>query len=152
MVTQITAAESSLYLEHLRKLIRSTMKLPEAALSHYCNQWTAERITANLNNWLFLTANIDHSIEGVLLGTPVEGGVGTIIWVLVDTTKQKKGVGGQLFREACDRYRAMGAHKVKLTVPDRKTVNFYLKQGMQLEGEHKNHWWGADFWAMGKNL
>ena len=61
-------------------------------------------------------------------------------------------VGKALFAEAVKAYREKGAHKIKLTVPQEETVRFYEKQGMELEGVHRNHWWNHDFWAMGINI
>ncbi len=148
----ISSAEAEKYLDALNDLIVTTIKLPEAAIQHYINQWTIDRMKSCVDSWVFIEAREQDKLEGVVLGTPVEGGVGTIIWLLVNNHKQKKGVGSILFREACRIYKEKGAHKVKLTVPDELTIDFYVKQGMKLEGVHKNHWWNCDFWAMGIQL
>ncbi len=151
-IQKIINEDISAYLNALRLYIKATIDLPSEAINYFSDQWTEERILINIDNWLFLIAKENDKINGVLLGTPLEGGVGTIIWLLVDKQNQNKGIGGLLFKEACSQYKKKGAHKVKLTVPDFEIVSFYIKQGMLLEGTHKNHWWGADFWAMGKNL
>ncbi|QNL20592.1 GNAT family N-acetyltransferase [Hyphobacterium sp. CCMP332] len=140
-----------LYVKTLRHLIHSTINLPQEALSYFSDPWTADKVKSS-KDWVFLLALDENKPSGVILGTPVEGGVGTIIWVLVDNTNQKKGIGTALFHEACKLYKEKKAHKVKLTVPNRRTVEFYEKVGMVLEGEHKNHWWGNDFWSMGLQL
>lgn len=149
-IKEIDSRTSSAYLNKLRSLIDTTIDLPEEAKTSYKQQWTEQRIEEQSGKWLFLAALDDHAeITGLILGTPIEGGVGTIVWVLVDSTKQQKGIGSKLLDFAKTWYSSKGAHKLKLTVPDRKTVEFYTKQGMILEGEHRNHWWGRDFWAMG---
>jgi GNAT superfamily N-acetyltransferase len=149
-VREIQKNEASFFLTNLRMFIDKTIALPELAKYTFKHQWTVEKIESEIGKWLFLVA-IDEKEEivGLILGTPSEGGVGTIIWVLVDNDKQQKGIGGSLFNYAKEWYKNNGAHKIKLTVPDKKTVDFYLKQGMILEGEHLNHWWNHDFWSMG---
>lgn len=151
-ISAVSSSQAGEYVAALQHLIRSTITMPSDAIQYYVNQWTAERLRGLADSWVFLTAKQQSKIHGVVLGTPVEGGVATIIWVLVDQQLQNKGIGSLLFREACRVYEKKGAHKVKLTVPDEQTVNFYLKQGMILEGVHKNHWWKSDFWAMGIQL
>jgi hypothetical protein len=39
------------------------------------------------------------------------------------------GIGGRLFVEACNQYRSMGCHKIKLTAPTRDAVCFMEHQG-----------------------
>jgi GNAT superfamily N-acetyltransferase len=151
-IRPVTPAEAKEYCSLLEELVYSTIQLPEAALKNYVEQWTPERVSKVYNQWVFLIAYSGKHPVGLILGTPPEGGVGTIIWVLVDAGTQGKGIGRLLFEKACDEYRKKGSHKVKLTVPDEKTVRFYEKVGMTLEGVHRMHWWKSDFWAMGKIL
>ena len=152
-IKEVSQSEISQYLFALRSLINSNINLPEEAKNSYVSQWDEEKISLQLNKWLFLSSqDEDNSTVGVLLGTPIEGGVGTIIWVLVDKKAQNKRIGSQLFRKASDWYKNKGAHKLKLTVPEEKTVEFYTKQGMAVEGEHTNHWWNHKFWSMGLEI
>ena len=152
-IKEVNADNAESYVLSLSSLIESTIKLPIEAKDSYKQQWSTEKLITQIGKWLFLIATDENNNTiGVILGTPIEGGVGTIIWVLVDNTSQQKRVGSQLFEIAKEWYKNKGAHKIKLTVPDRETVEFYTKQGMVLEGEHLNHWWNADFWSMGKNL
>ncbi|MGE0932120.1 GNAT family N-acetyltransferase [Peijinzhouia sedimentorum] len=149
-ITELTADSAGQFLEKLNQLIMETVNMPIKAKHHFQNQWTEASLTAQIGNWIFLSAkNEQDEISGLLLGTPCEGGVGTIVWVLVESKKQKMGLGKQLFDKAVDIYKEKGAHKIKLTVPEEKTVEFYKKQGMRLEGHHPNHWWNHEFWSMG---
>ena len=149
-IKEVKADNADSYVLGLNSLIDSTIKLPKEAKDSFKQQWSPEKLTSQIGKWLFLIATDENNNTiGVLLGTPIEGGVGTIIWVLVDSTSQQKRVGTQLFEIAKEWYKKKGAHKIKLTVPDRKTVEFYTKQGMVLEGVHSNHWWNNNFWSMG---
>jgi hypothetical protein len=152
-IKEIDNRTSEEYLLNLNFLIKENINLPQNAIDFYINQWSIDRINSQIKNWLFLCAySSDGRMCGIVLGTPVEGGVGTIIWVLVNKKFQKQQIGTNLFNESMIRYRNKGAHKIKLTVPDKDTVDFYLKQRMDLEGYHKNHWWGKDFYSMGLSI
>lgn len=151
LVQQIANIET--FLSRYQDLIDTTIIMPTEAKEYYKHQWSKDRIIDQQSNWIFLEA-IDEGgyIQGIVIGSPVEGGVGTIIWVLVDNDSQHRGIGSKLFKEAKKCFINKGAHKIKLTVPEEKTVEFYRKQGMILEGLHRNHWWNQDFWSMGLNL
>lgn len=152
-VEQLQAADAEKYCEKLDTLIKATISLPAPAIEHFTSQWTSERILALMDSWLFLIAKGEHNeIQGLILGTPPEGGVATIIWVLVDPSMHRKGIGAALFQGAVEIYKNQRVHKIKLTVPDKETTRFYEKLGMNVEGIHLNHWWNHDFWAMGYHL
>lgn len=89
-----------------------------------------------------------EKIIGFVLGTLPEGGVGTIIWLIVDKQFQSKGIGKLLLDQAKTYYRNLGAHKIKLTVQSEKAIQFYLREGFEKEALHKKHWWQMDFWSM----
>jgi ribosomal protein S18 acetylase RimI-like enzyme len=127
---------------------------PPEALDHYWEDWSVDAIQrrARNPNQVLLAARLGGELAGLLLGSVPEGGVATVVWLLVAEEFRRRGVGGGLFREACRRYRDMGCHKLRLTVPDRQTVRFYEKQGMRVEGFHPDHWWRLDFWSMGLSL
>jgi GNAT superfamily N-acetyltransferase len=150
IIKEVGQSDSEAYLNSLKKLIDETIDLPQKAKDSLKNQWNFESINRQIGSWLFLVAADDaNSINGLILGTSIEGGVGTIVWLLVDRNLQQKGLGTKLFEAAKVWYKLKGAHKIKLTVPDKSTVGFYLKQGMTLEGEHLDHWWNHNFWSMG---
>ncbi len=124
---------------------------PRPALDHYWAVWSCQAIKMQLVNpgSVMLAARQGGRLVGILLATPPEGGVGTVIWLLVASALRGKGIGSLLFSEACLCYRRLGCHKVKLTVPSAAAVAFYEKQGMKIEGAHPDHWWRMDFWSMG---
>lgn len=153
-ILPIKPEHSSIFYKVLCSFMSDGLGFPEEALHYFRNRWTIDVIeqAAIESQYVILGAWEGERIVGLLLGTPPEGGVGTIIWVLVAREYQRKGIGRQLFEEACERYRNMDGHKVKLTVPNKETVRFYEKLGMSVEGEHRNHWWHVDIWSMGKTL
>ncbi len=121
------------------------------ALEQYNQRWTAETIACAVqrNEGILLAAKESGGIIGLVIGTAPEGGVATIIWLLVAPNHIRKGIGRMLFLEACHLYRSMGCHKVKLTTTSRHAVGFYESQGMRIEGYHPEHWWHMDFWSLG---
>lgn len=152
-IRKIEPSESALYLERLEELIRENIVLPAHALEHYCQQFSEKDVFDLSDKWLFLVAvNREGRFEGLILGSPQEGGVATIVWLLVDKTSQGTGLGKNLFEHACKHYLERGAHKIKLTTSEKQTTHFYEKLGMRQEGYHQNHWWRCDFWAMGLDL
>ena len=105
-ITELTAGSAGQFLEKLNQLIMETINMPIKAKIHFKNQWTEGRFIEQIGNWIFLSAkNEQDEISGLLLGTPCEGGVGTIVWVLVESKKQQKGLGKQLFDKAVDIYK-----------------------------------------------
>ena len=141
--------DSNYFLQALNELVNENINLPKKAIDHYLSLWDVEKIKSVSGQYVLIVAKENEKIIGLVLGTPPEGGVGTIIWVLVSQEYQKTGIGQQLMNKAIYTYKEKGAHKIKLTVPDEGTVKFYEKLGMIVEGHHVNHWWNHDFWAMG---
>ncbi|MEO9967590.1 MAG: GNAT family N-acetyltransferase [Reichenbachiella sp.] len=151
-VSKLAKADIEIFCSDLSKLSQETNYFPKEALAYYDSVYSQKQIELNLDRLLILIVKEKNDIQGLLLGSSPEGGVGTIIWLLVKPTVQKSGLGALLFESAMDEYRQRGCHKVKLTVPKKEVVSFYEKQGMKLEGFHPNHWWNMDIWSMGINL
>lgn len=101
---------------------------------------------------LFLGSRHNSSISGVLLCTRPEGGVATIIWLIVSPRHRGLGHGAALFHKACTWAKGCGGHKIKLTASSRKAVRFYEHLGMTVEGFHRSHWWKLDFWSLGMQV
>jgi len=149
-IQEIDKNTSNQYFQDLNLLINTTLNLPQDSIDYFSNQWNQSKIDNQISKYLFLRAkNENGETLGLVLGTPTEGGVGTIVWLLVNKKFQNQKVGSELFKEAVNWYKERNAHKLKLTVPEESTTKFYIKQGMMIEGEHKNHWWKNDYWTMG---
>ncbi len=148
----IKVSEVNIYVEKLNYWLKESLPFPDEAIRNYNNIWNEDFVNSNLNKAVFIGAWEKNQLIGLVLGTNIEGGVGTIIWVLVDNKFHKKGIGSKLIKMSLNVYKKRGAHKVKLTVPEKETVKFYEKQGMNVEGVFKNHWWNMDFWSMGKTI
>lgn len=128
---------------------------PPQAICQYSEFWNPVALTQRIerhDSALFAAWNADKHPIGLLLGTAQEGGVATIAWLIVAAEHQKAGIGRALFAAACERYVALGLHKVILTAPNETACAFYRHLGMQEEGHHPDHWWHIDFWSFGYPL
>lgn len=124
---------------------------PPAAVTAFSKAWTEDALTKRLlaNNDLLISAWQDDLPIGFVSGPPPEGGVGTVVWLLVKEEMRGAKIGSTLFKMACEYYKSVDGHKVKLTASNQKARDFYHKIGMTEEGFHSKHWWGADFWSFG---
>ena len=133
-------------------IAHKTIDYPEPALAYYSGIFSPAAIESKLSNCVALYIEENNDIKGVMWGTMPEGGVSTIVWLLVAESSQKKGYGKLLFDEAISRYKATNTHKIKLTVPNKNTLEFYKKLGMNEEGFHQDHWWNMDVFSMAMKL
>lgn len=124
------------------------------AITAYGTAWTEEILHKRITDGkdLLLTAWLNDKPVGIVSGPPPEGGVGTIVWLLIQEKMRGAHVGSTLFKLACDYYKSIHCHKLKLTAPSQKARDFYHKVGMQEEGFHPQHWWNADYWSFGIKL
>lgn len=126
--------------------------LPDVAAASYRKTWDEKKIAALSAHpeAVMLAAHMDEgALAGILFATPPEGGVVSIIWLAVAPAYQGCGIGKQLLQAARAQAKQLGAHKFKVFTPDSDVVNFYVRQGMRVEGAHAEHWWGKTFWALG---
>ncbi len=133
-----------------RNLADNFAYFPQEAHQHYSKPWETEILARRLAQQqdLLICAWDDDNIVGMVSGTSAEGGIGTIIWLTVDRKWQNQKIGAKLLEQAKSHYHAIGAHKLKLTVHDKKAVSFYEREGMIIEALHPQHWWKLDFWEM----
>lgn len=130
------------------------MGFPEEAMRHYRGSLTGGEFTRRVQDprQVLLAARRQGQMVGVVAGSAPEGGVATIVWLLVTAGARGSGLGTRLFLEACARYRAMGCHKIKLMATSPDAVRFYERCGMSVEGYHPDHWWHLNFWALGMHI
>lgn len=157
MLTEIsflTPENADQFFNKMHSLAQKETPFPEAAIQYFDAMWSRDTIAEALRvgRHLFLTAWQDDEMVGILLGTSPEGGVGTVVWILIEPQCRGYGIGSQLLEEACTYYRRLGCHKMKLTIPKKDLLGFYEKWGMVLEGFHPNHWWNMDIWSLGRQL
>lgn len=138
----------------VRQVAARELSFPPGALRHFKVFLDAGRISSQLRrrDGVILGARRGVELVGVLVGAKPEGGVGTIVWCIIGPAAQGLGIGRRLFDKGCRCFAALGCHKVKLTATSPRAVRFYEKCGMKVEGFHKSHWWGLDFWSLGKLL
>ncbi|SRR5258706_4583825 len=132
-------------------LITSFDTFPPEAVQDYLKPWTRQAVISRLERGhdVLIAAYAGDEIIGLVSGTATEGGVGTVVWLLVDTRWRGRKAGQTLYEAACRAYRELGAHKMKLTAPSERAKRFYERCGMCVEGFHPRHWYQVDFFSLG---
>jgi len=135
-------------------VVTSFPMFPPNAVESYLEPWTREAVVSRLTHGtdLLIAAFAAGEIVGLVSGNAPEGGVGTIVWLLVDARWRGHEVGRALYDAACHAYRDVGAHKMKLTAPSERAKRFYERCGMRVEGTHPKHWYNVDFYSLGAAL
>jgi ribosomal protein S18 acetylase RimI-like enzyme len=137
-----------------RILISSFPTFSQEAIMDYLKPWTLDRVIARLEygHDILVAAFVGDEIIGLVSGTAPEGGVGTVVWLLVDARWRGRKAGRALYDAACHAYRDLGAHKMKLTAPSEEAKRFYESCGMRVEGFHPKHWYEMEFFSLGTAL
>lgn len=138
-----------------RLLPEAFAAFPEDGRRHYARQWSRERLARHAADPDALFFGAFAGVEGpvgFVIGTPLEGGVGTVVWLAVAPERRGQGLGRMLLDAATDAYRARGGHKLKLYTHDEDARRFYHRVGLAEEGEHPEHWWGLTFWSLARRL
>ena len=115
--------------------------------NYFLAYWTPEKLTQLACHKNSLLCQTD---EGLIIVSPPEGGVATILWLLVDPAHQKKGCGRRLLGQAIAHYQKQKCHKLKVMAPSLTAVHYYEHNGFKTEGFHPTHWAECDFWSLGK--
>lgn len=146
--------DSALIVELFGELFGSFLPFPPEAVEYFNSSFSEDNLLKLCERSGSLVAGIkrEGELAAFLLSTAPEGGVTTIVWLVVSPKWQKMGLGEKLFKAACEYYRTRGVHKLKLTAPTLKAVEFYKRIGMTQEGFHPSHWWRMDFWSLGLSL
>lgn len=142
-------------IDRLYSFIASNMEknftyFPQEAKAVYLKSLNIDNLKNKLitGNEIILLAESQSQICGFLFGGVPEGGIGTIIWLIVGSDYQGLGIGSLLLKSCITTYQGLNTHKVKLTVHDNRALKFYLREGFSIEGHHPNHWWGIDFYSL----
>ena len=77
-----------------------------------------------ITNGKCFKTSINHKHVGVIISSGLEGGVSTIIWLLVDPRHRGLGIGLELINFFIGLQKDLGAHKIKLTVASKEAMNF----------------------------
>jgi GNAT superfamily N-acetyltransferase len=128
---------------------------PAEARAHHRASWSAEALRERLDasaGVSLIAVEAGGQPVALLFGSAPEGGVATVIWLLVAAAGRRRGLGRRLLAEARARYLALGCHKLKLTAPSEQARAYYQALGFRLEGHHPRHWWRIDFWSLGLEL
>jgi ribosomal protein S18 acetylase RimI-like enzyme len=133
-------------------ILENSFPMFSAPAKHaYKQAWTEAKIIERIMQPrdLLLVCWDQQKPVGLVSGAVPEAGVGTIIWLLVDAQYRGQHIGQKLLEQGRDYYRQLNCHKLKLTAPSEEARDFYIRQGMSIEGFHPQHWWQADYWALG---
>ncbi len=154
-VRPLTVADAPICREAFRRMLsESFAEFPPNARRAYLDDWSEERFAERISNVqrVMLGAFNEAQLIGMLLGSTPEAGIGTIIWLWISVAERNQGVGQTLVENGCGLYRTLDCHKVRVFSSDERNHAFYQRCGMTQEGFHLSHWWGVDFWSLGKVL
>ena len=98
------------------QVAKDNIGFPTFALKYFSKKFTENEFSPLVFNDQIPTLIVQqhNKIIGVLIGAAGEGGVGSIIWLVVEPHHHGKGTGKALFNEACAIFRAHRCHKIKL--------------------------------------
>ena len=84
-----------------------SLTFPEEAIRKYKNNWQMETFERSVKDedTVMLTAKIKNKVVGLLIGSPLNGGVATIAWVAVIADARGMGIGQMLGDKAEAAYR-----------------------------------------------
>ena len=127
---------------------------PEDAINKYKEDWQEDSVYKAVANKdkVMIVAKYKSRIIGLLFGSSLNGGVGSIIWVAVSRDQRGRGIGKLLCEKAENEYRNKGAHKIVLYTETLSGKRFYERIGYVHEGTHPKHWWGIDHYCLAKIL
>jgi ribosomal protein S18 acetylase RimI-like enzyme len=151
-VAKIKPAQSSDVRYLYEQLVRELYPSPEAQ-NIFLRQWTQDQLSRECikpETALLVASTADRPVAGLVFGSGIEGGVGTIYWFGVDEDFRGQNIGASLLDAIEKFYLKIGAHKVKLFCNTSEARLFYEKSGYETEGFHPRHWWHMDCWSMGK--
>lgn len=124
------------------------LEAKEVYISSFKNILSIEKI----DKVVLLGAFDKEKLVGFLLGGSPEGGIGTIVWLMVKEECQKKGIGVRLLIKAEDVYKLYHCHKIRVFTYNALVKNFYEKNSFVTSTLHKDYWWRKDFWEFNKNI
>ena len=140
------------FTKFLHNAISDYNEFPALGRQLFIKKWNSNYIRDKLCDHLMLYCSYQDEIHGILIGTPPEGGVATIFWVLVKGEMRNRGIGVSLIEKSIEFFQLNCVHKIKVTVCEPNLIRFYNKFGFVVEGKHPNHWWGKTFYSLGLNL
>jgi ribosomal protein S18 acetylase RimI-like enzyme len=104
----------------------------------------------HLKQWLkkgtitLLIAKNKNNVVGYLLANYPYGGVSFIIWLAVQNSFQKRGIGSMLLKEYEIIVKRKGVHEILLSATKKQNLKFYKKNGYKLVGYIPQNYFGID--------
>lgn len=155
-IREIKTKEVFLFLDFFRKSLRSQFgEYSKKSIDFFLKkEWTEERIKKSIKSKavIFLLAFEEDKVVGYLIGGHPFGGIASIMWLAVSDDYQGRGIGKKIMSAFISLVKKEKAHKVILSVTDRKNIGFYEKIGFRMECFIKKDYFGLDTWWMYKDI
>ena len=146
----------------IQLLLRETFSLisektyPAEVVEHAHGYYTLDRLERKLfgPHSLALGAYLGEELVGCAWGSLYEDGVLSVEWAIVHSELIGTGVFSRLIMQLENHCREKGAYKVFLyaSMKNVPAIRRYQKLGYEIEGVHRNHFFGWDFVSLGKVL
>ena len=116
-IRRINKADAKNYFNFFALELRKSFNLSDDIYNFYINKWNLDFIKTNHDNFKFIVSEVESNIVGILMGSPEEGGVATIFWILVKESHSQRGIGKSLFKTSCNyfKYHYIGTSQISLS-------------------------------------
>lgn len=155
-IREIKIKDVDLFLDFLRNSIKNQFDEYSKKSKDFFikKEWTKERIINSIkeNYAIFLLVFKEEKILGYLIGSHHFGGIATVMWIAVDNNYQGQGIGRKLINKYISILKKEKAHKVNLTVTNKKNIDFYEGLGFKIQCLSKRDYFGLDSYLMSKDI
>ena len=152
----LQSTDAKIISELHRDMIENTFTtFPDPAKKDYIEDCASEKINRQIleKKCVMLGAfNAQGEAVGYMFGSPPIGGVGTIIWLAINSDYRNNKIGSKIVGSACAEYKSRKCHKLRVHTHIEEAKQFYLHIGWVEEGFHPKQWYGVDYWSLGKLL
>lgn len=117
-------------------------------------EWTDKGVESSFRDKtiFYFLALEEKKIIGYLIGTAPFAGVSSIYWLAVNKEYQGRGIGKKLVNKFISFLKKKGAHKINLSITNRKNIPFYEKLGFENIHFVKKDYFGLDTYWMYKDI
>lgn len=155
-IREIKTKEIDLFLDFFKKSVKNQFDEYSKKSKDFFlkKEWTKTRIKNSIKSKIviFLLAFDKEKIVGYLIGGHHFGGIATIMWIAVDEDYQGKGIGKKLLNNFISLLKKEGAHKINLTVTNKRNIGFYEKFGFKIQCFSEKDYFGLDSYLMYKDI
>lgn len=155
-IREIKIKEAGRFIEFFRSSIKT--QFPEYSKKSkdllIKKEWTVEKVKESLKEKYILYVLVfdKDKIVGYLIATIPFAGISSIFWLAVDEKYQGRGIATKIINKSIALLKKKGAHKVNLSVTNKKLIPFYEKLGFQNLCFVKKDYFGLDAYWMYKDI